>query len=245
MSARLRFAPLALPPPSSGGAAEGFVLRSEGDWLAIVDPAPVRDDPLPCRPGGAGPWRVVPDGPGLARVCDLPLLHGVQEALPRLLEWAAATRDGEVPAGWTPPPREDLDGGSASARLRVRAGAHLARGELVCAPGRLALVFAELASVPADLAPARRAWLEALLLDAQRRWHLVRLGLDARARVRAEVDLSGVPAPWARPFVQLSLAALARAVEWVLPSVAFLVDPGAPSGALERPPTPSKQEFPT
>ena len=244
MSERLSFAPSAWPREAA--ALDGFALRSEGDWLALVDRTSGPDESLSGGLGTPGLWRVVPDGATLARVHDLPRLRGVeedgnpegtpsQEALTHLFEWAVATLHGERAPDWTPPPRDEVEDWLAPARLHVRSGALLATGELVHAPGRLALVFPELASVPETLSASRRSWLDGLLLEAQRRWRLARFGTDADTRcVRAEVDLTGVPTVWARSFVQLSLEALAWAVEWVLSPLSFLVDAGATSRALER-----------
>ena len=180
------------------------------------------------------------DGASLRRVHDLPRLRGAEgapsaEQFTGLLEWASATFASERADEWTPPPRDEVESWLTPARLSVRSGSLLARGELVHELGRLALVFPELVVVPANLSPARREWLDGLLLDGQRRWRLVRFGVDADThRVQAEVDLSGIPAEWARPFLQLSLEALVWAVEWMLSPLSFLVDPGASSQALER-----------
>jgi len=256
---RLDLAPVAWPQTAdalgfTAAAADGLrtldglALKCEGNWLALVDRKPVLDDPLASQLGAPGLWRVVPDRTGLTRTHDLPPLHGVEEvcdvdgapslaALTLFLGWATATRDSSGARDWTPPPCSEVESWLTPARLSVRSGALLARGQLVHEPGRLALVYPDLARVAETLSAARRSWLEDLLLDAQRRWRLVRFGIDAHTRgVRAEVDLTGVPAAWARPCVQLSLEALAWAVEWVLSSLSFLADTSATSQALESNP---------
>jgi len=240
MNERMSFAPAVWPRKADTSALNGFELRSEGDWLALVDLTPLPDGPRPSGLGGPGLWRIVQDGAALRRVHDLPQLRGAEgapsaEEFTRLLEWASATFASERAGAWTPPPREEVESWLTPARLSVRSGSLLARGELVHEPRRLALVFPDLVVAPANLSPARREWLDGLLLDAQQRWRLVRFGIDADTRrVQAEVDLSGIPAAWARPFLQLSLEALAWAVEWLLSPLSFLVDPSASSEALER-----------
>jgi hypothetical protein len=184
---------------------------------------------------------------GWTRVVDLPLTSlsqvgpdgsAAEAPWPALLEWALAMRDGAPPANWRPPAREEVESWVPSERLKLRCGAHLLRGELVHAPERLALVFPELARLPADLSDARRSWVDELLACARSHWRLVRLGVEpGTGRVRAEVDLTGVPDVWARPLVQLSIEALAWAVDWTLVPLTFLADPRSQSRALERPHT--------
>jgi len=224
----------------------GFSLRSEGDWLALVERAP--EDSLAGGLGSPGLWRVLEEGAGFARVHELPPLRTLtpdaetepagdsfMASLSRLVDWASATQRGECPPGWTPPPREEVESWILPSRMNLRSGPLLAKGVLVHEPRRFALAFPELVRLPAELSLARRSWLDELLLDAQRLWRLVRFGVDAPSgSVRAEIDLSGVPSEWARPLVQLALEALARAVVWVLSPLTFLVDIHAPSRALDR-----------
>jgi hypothetical protein len=107
----------------------------------------------------------------------------------------------------------------------------------VCDDARLALVFRELVRVPPDLAPGRAAWLEALCQDVTARWRMVRVALDVEARaVRAEVDLTGVPARCAPPLFTLGFEVLRCAATWALPSFALVVDAGVESRTLERGP---------
>ena len=249
---------LGFAPSGPGGAwlRDGVELVPEGEWLGLRDGASAAPaDPArsassvpekgPSDPaeqlGAPGLWRV--DERGHARVHDLPQFRGLAAGeLATLVDWAFETRAGRVPEGWEAPARDELEDWIDPRRLGVRApglGVGVVRGELVCGDGRLALVFPELARVPDDLEPERRGWLDALLDDAQRRWRLVRFGIarDAGAglRVRAEVDLSGVPPTWARPLVQLSFDALLWAAGWALSPVSFVADPAASSRALEKP----------
>jgi hypothetical protein len=87
------------------------------------------------------------------------------------------------------------------------------------------------------LGSAREAWLRALCCDAEARWRFVRVGVDDRnGGVRAEVDLTGVPAACARSLAVLSLEALICAAEWTLPALAFIGDPSTESRVLDRHP---------
>ncbi len=218
------------------------------EWLTLYDRSTAAESPLEVASGFGEPglWRVVRDpaaaGP-LVRVFEAPRPEGAPAADPveapdpaALLAWAESTRTpgAGVPCGrWTPPERAEVETWIAPHRLRVRSVGRVVRGKLVLEPNRLALVFPDLANVPADTAPARLAWLERLLLDAQSSWRLVRFGIDGQTRaLGAEVDLTGVPESSARALVQLALESLAWAVEWVLSPLSFLVDAGAQSRAL-------------
>lgn len=228
-------------------------LRGQGTWLEAVVLAAQggRSEAAPF--GRPGPWRTFPQSQRSAHVCDLPLLapvaaedeveaevgreRGPDGDLAALIEWAAATATGKVPAGWRAPERAQAEGWLGSRRLVARAEAWAAQGQLVCDDARLALVFPELVRVPSELAPGRAAWLRVLCQDVTARWRLVRLALDAEARVvRAEVDLTGVPARCARPLLLLALEALLCAASWALPSLALVVDAGVESRMLERGP---------
>ena len=240
MKAQLLTAPAeraALAPLIKGS---GLELRSEGDWAVLVD----RESPP--RPGSArhplrapGLWRAQVAGSreSAERVFELPPLAG--DPAP-LVAWAHATRRGTVPPDWTPPPPEDVEAWVPADRRSVRAGVRVVNAELLhpaAGSGRLALVFPELVRVPPGLPDARAAWLTSLLAAMGEHWRLVRVGLDPETHVvSAEVDLTGVPEPFAGPLVQLSLEALRGAVEWALASLSFLADAHAPSRALERHP---------
>lgn len=222
-------------------AAHGFEPRTEGGWTVLVDRA--RGARGPAGLGRPGLWRDV-DG---ARAFELPPLafEGSGDAgghLPldaSLLEWAAATADGGVPEGWQPPSRAEVEGWIGARQLIAGSGARVTLGVIVCEPRRLALTFPNLARTPAVQAPTARvraAWLAEICAAVEGRWRLVRCGCDSEGRVRAEVDLSGVSMALAPELVRLSFEALLCAVEWVLPSLHVVVDPGVASGVLGRRP---------
>src|SRR5262249_28075615 len=97
---------------------------------------------------------------------------------------------------------------------------------------RLALVCPILTGIAADLSPARRSWLRALLQDGQDRWRLVRLGLTETAAA-AEIDLTGVPPLIVESVFRTSLGALRWVVAWLVESAVFLADRAKPCAALE------------
>jgi hypothetical protein len=198
--------------------------------------------------GEPGLWRWVRRNGGVDRIFDCPSFAMLErlagaaaqdfdEAALRAetREWARATAAGAAPEGWAGPDPEEVGDWHAPDRFAVRAGPHLAKGELECDSTRLRLRFSELARLDASLPEARRAWARAVCLDTQSRWHLVRFGLDGE-RVCAEVDLSGVPAGLARPLFSLALEALAFTVAWALPALALIADANVTSRTLDREP---------
>ena len=233
---------------------DGMGLRARGDWLEAVIPART-DRGTDSLHGTPGLWRSVGENGTRACIFEIPRAiwagasasdetHDLEEepgatgrALGALLDWAEATADGEAPSSWRAPAREEVDSWLASRRLVARTDAHVAQVEIACEPGRLAIAFPALVKPNQALGSAREAWLRALCLDTEERWRLVRVGVDDRdGGVFAEIDLTGVPAECARPLAQLSLEALTCAVEWVLPSLALVIDPSVESRVLDRHP---------
>ena len=86
--------------------------------------------------------------------------------------------------------------------------------------------------MPAQLGRTRCRLLGELLLDAQRRWRLVRVGVGPARAVAAEIDLSGAPHAQLEPLLGVAMATLPLVVEWLLLPLATLVDPGVQSRAL-------------
>jgi hypothetical protein len=145
--------------------------------------------------------------------------------------------DGSPPSGWAPPQRAEVEDWTPPARRTLRAGADVAQIDLVVEPARFALVISALVRIPAEISPARAAWLEEICCDAQERWRMVRFGIDeAAASVRAEVDLTGAPTDRARPLVELGLAALTCSAAWALPSFSMVTNPAVRSQLLDHKP---------
>jgi hypothetical protein len=228
----------------------GSLLRSEGSWLALVLLAPSAEDPSGQLLGAPGLWRGLRERPVRAAsrwnlVFDLPPLVSPEVAdksyaehpCAALVRWAEATMDGSPPSGWEPPLREEVEDWIPPARRSVRSGAEVAPIDLVVGPGRFALVISALVRIPAELAPARAAWLQEICRDAQERWRMVRFGIDeAAASVRAEVDLTGAPTDRARPLAELGLAALTCSAEWALPALSLAAKPALASRILDEAP---------
>jgi len=149
--------------------------------------------------------------------------------------WVEATSRGRLPQAWRAPEPSEAASWLDAGRLSLRAGGRLAKAELDCRPDRLRVVCAEVARPAAQLDPARQAWLHAVCDDAQQRWLLVRMAFEDGV-VRAEVDVSGVPAALAEPMVVLAFESLARAVVSTLGALSLLCDSDLSSHLLASPP---------
>lgn len=224
--------------PASRATSNRFTLAD--GWATLRSSRPLAHaDPLRDLLGRPGLWKLVRSPQGVVRVFELPPLPtdlGEEEDEPlspdACLAWAQATARGEVPDNWAPPPRSEVDAWLTGGALTVAAGAVVRQGELIHRPDRLALRYPVLLRLPSELSPLRRAWLEELLLDAQDRWRLVRVGLAGDA-AWAEVDLTGCPGPLMECLFRAGRDALRWVVGWLAESTAFLADPGATCRAVE------------
>ena len=238
------------------GRSQNFVLNGVvftfhgGDWLLLKAKSPARKkDFLTDQMGKPGLWKVLKEG---RRTCQLfefylSALTGTEGDLHvdpdegrspfrAVLNWAMQTLDGSHPDRWLSPPREELGALLPAGRLTVQSGAHARQGEVICEPNRLALRFPIVTSVPEGLSRKRQHWLRRLLSEAQNRWRMVRLGFirdPSTVSVQAEVDLTGIPLETLPGLVEIALAALRCAVEWVLASAVFVADPGRTCRALD------------
>lgn len=142
-----------------------------------------------------------------------------------LVAWGLATLEGRCPPGWQTPSREEVEARLAPGALTVQCGAHARQGQVVADGGRLALRMPILARRPAGLSECRLSWLRQVLLDAQDRWRLVRVGPvpdGPESPVEAEVDLTGAPPLLLDGLAAVAATALRCAVSWVVGPCAFL-----------------------
>jgi hypothetical protein len=190
--------------------------------LTVPAPQTPPCDPLRGQLGRPGPWRLVPGPRGLQRCCELPLAlldaqgtaaehellddptaaftadpidvssSEVAGVLAASLEWLLAIADEHLPRGWCPPPREEIDEWIAPGKLLVRSGAHTSQGALIHDATRLAITFPILNRIPAELPAPRAQWLDRILVDALRRWRLVRVGFTAVDTTVADATVDAV-----------------------------------------------------
>jgi hypothetical protein len=229
--------------PGGEFRCNGALLRVEGGWFTVrAAQRAAAADPFQGQLGQPGLWKWARDGDGGAmRVFDVPPLpegdsdgEDGRAPLTACLEWAVATSHGRAPEGWRPPPRAEVERWASAAALTVHAGPLVRQAALVHEAGRLALTCPVLPRVAEALPAARRAWLRELLLEAQDRWRMVRVGFGApAAAVLAEVDLSGCPPEVVESVFRAGLAALRWVVEWLARPADFLADAAQPSRAVE------------
>lgn len=223
----LKVQPSRLRPIVEASGWRGWTCRSRGSDAPLEEqfgqPGLWRASPHLGRPHTDGrkgflypPVASLPGGVAWARDAD-----GLDA---EIHDWAHATSTGKLPTDWTAVEPGEASSWIDPARLNVRAGPHLAKGKLECDAKSLRIVFPELVVLNESCSDARVMWAHELCLDAQSRWQIVRFGVSGR-RVRAEVDLSGVPASLAQPLFALAFASLEFSVRWTLPSLALVSDP--------------------
>jgi hypothetical protein len=220
----------------------GTLLTPGRGWVALESAKPLPDaNPLRGQLSRPGLWKLV-RGDGVRRIFELPEAALSAEepddaeetsSLRACVRWALDTDSGEIPAGWQPPPREEVETWLPVSRLIVQTGPAVRQGELVHSPERLAVRFALVHSIPEELNEGRRAWLEEVLAEAQDRWRMVRVGLTAGSAALAEVDFTGCPRAALEVLFPTGLDALRWVVEGLVKVADFLADPPATSRALE------------
>jgi hypothetical protein len=135
-----------------------------------------------------------------------------------------------------PPPKEEIESWLPEQALTLQVGALALQGALIHGQTRLAFDFPLVPRIPAHLPPARRAWLQVLLADGQRRWRMVRIGIQGDAEAHAEVDLSGAPHASLEPLARVGLDALRHVVSSLVEPADFLVHGAHGCRAVEVPP---------
>jgi hypothetical protein len=231
-----------------GWRYDGFLFRSERSWLQLETAWADNADPLSAQLGKPGPWKPIRAGQHLrllfaiqesiVRDCDRAATFGETEhsAFECAIDWALATAAGAPPNGWASPDRTLLDACLPKKQLTIVHGSYMRQVELIHAPDRLALRLQLVSSLSTELPGYRLRCLRSLLLEAQDRHHLVRLGL-ARDRTQtavvAEIDLTGVPSALLEPTISTSLDALRWVASLLVESADFIAEAAMASRALE------------
>jgi hypothetical protein len=218
-------------------------VRREQGWLIVEGPALTPEDRSSGMLGHAGLWR--PDSSH--RLFEVPLwtIEGAADpdegsereaALVReCVAWALATASGAPPAAWEAPDVDRVRGWMPEGASTVLVGGDAYECVVERTADRLALRTPLALDVCETLSPARRAWLELYLSEA-RRWRMVRLGEDRRARcLWAEVDLSGAPDAALSLLIPAALDALRWVVSWAA-KTASVIASGTLVEALEEAP---------
>jgi hypothetical protein len=222
-----------------------FTLRFEKRWATLSTRSrPVGQDPLVEALGRPGLWKPIVSSDGVTwnfdvRVAEEHGLDGnvldadeeVRSPLVAMLGWALETADGRVPANRFAtgvPDRDEMELAIPGGGLTIRSGSLVRQGELICDASRVALTVLILTGWASDLSAPRCEWLRSLLIDAQRRWRVARVGISdgTPAEVRAEVDLTGAPHFLLPGLVPIGVGALRCLVEWLLTPAVFVSDPG-------------------
>lgn len=220
---------------------EGIRFTFCDQWIQIISKLSLNiPDPLNELTGEPGLWKIVTDKDCQPRkIFEFPIsivaennpdcgpsIKAGKSSLPKALRWARKTLVGERINGWRSPPKREIMALLDPQSLTAHCGLYARQGELVYRPNRLALRFPVLFNVSNDLPHTHYFWLRNLLIDAQNRWKMVRIGFcseSSATSVQAEVDLTGVPYNVLDDLLSVAIAALQALVAWVVPSAEFLV----------------------
>jgi len=187
--------------------------------------------------GSPGLWKTVLRDSGLRCVFEFPdwTLSGPEEdewnepegvaTLDLVFAWAKEVVHGRVPPGWHPPVAAVAQSWLRDGALTVLSRGLLRQGQMILSADRWALRMPLVEQVPGDLPPERRIALEDLLLEAQSRWAMARVGFHPQAGgtgIIAEVDLTG--APHREPLLLAALEALRSVTAWVVEPAELLAD---------------------
>jgi hypothetical protein len=215
--------------------ADRIWMSREDDWLTFHqeyqpgDETVVRPGLWKLRPGrGDRPPEWVFEVPAGAvdQIAELESGAASPLEMAGLAEWVAAAAESQAPRAWTAPPPEVLEALAPAGHLTIRKNGCLRPCRWIHAPGRLALQCRLMDGEPAGLAPARAAWLTAILDEAQGAWRMVRFRPDGGSLpLLAEVDLTGAPPAWLEWLVPVAAEALRVAVTHRIELVALLTDP--------------------
>ena len=230
-----------LNPGSEGDTSNPIRTAFDDQWIELISNlSPNISDPLDALIGRPGLWKLVTDRDDqLWKIFELPnaivtenhpdcetLFEEATSPFPAVLQWAKDTINGQQPLGWRCPSKRSIRELYSDGSLTVHCGPFARQGELVCTAKRLALRFPLIIHLSDDLPKSSYDWLRTLLIDAQNRWRLVRIGLRSASTVpsvQAEVDLTGAPRSVLPGLMTVALSALHALATWVIPAAEFLV----------------------
>jgi hypothetical protein len=244
--------------------AAGFVLKQanqrdslesiefafDDQWIRLISNSSLNvSDPLNTLMGEPGLWKLISyKNRKPWKVFEFPsviltennsdfetVVEEAKSPLSATLRWARDTLNGERFNSWSSPPKPDMLDLISPDSLTVQCGRYARQGELICNPKRLALRFPLIFHVPDDLPDSSAYWLRNLLIDAQNRWKLVRIGFrdkSSATTVQAEVDLTGAPHSVLAGLMTVALSSLHAVATWVIPSAEFLAEQTADLWAL-------------
>ena len=203
-------------------------------------------DPLRGLMGKPGLWKCMVDErdgrvrqvfdfpPAILRASHSCHTHdGADDVFRESVRWALATAGGAPVEGWSAPDPEEANEWLDAELLTIQVGSILRQVSLHHGADRLALTAPILNALDPDLDPARTGWLRELLIDAQNRWPMIRVGFATDSAVHAEVDLSGAPHAVIEQLLELGLDGLRNLIEWIVQAADFLASDTSVCRALE------------
>jgi hypothetical protein len=218
---------------------DGLTFARSGQWCFFTDENIESETCLLSRDlGQPGLWKGIQNGRPPYRIFEIPA-WAISEpgeddhwdatgpaAFDKLVDWALATRHGQLPVGWVPPDADLVKSWLSSQALTVERKGYARQGEWILNSNRWALRLPILPRLPEDLPAARRHALDELIREGQHHWSMVRMGVPADlapATMVAEVDFTG--APPSEPLFSAGLDALKHGVAWLVETADVLADP--------------------
>ncbi len=230
---------LGLRPGGDGYRNRRIRFRVRSGWGTFESNGKQRSDPLRGQLGRPGLWKLSVDARGAVRgVFELPpsLVALAESDVARFEDiagWALATAGGKTDRSWSPPAKAEIESWLPDKALTLQVGAIARQGALILDDHRLLFRFPVVHEIPRSLSAARKAWLRELLVDAQNRWRLVRIGMNGSSEVQAQVDLSGAPHHTLEELVQIGTDALRLVVSSFVEPADFLVNGAEGCRAVE------------
>jgi hypothetical protein len=238
-------------PDAGSYLYDDWVLKITPQWSVWNAPCPHAQEVSAAELGQPGLWKSVRADGQRRRIFAIPtpiLERAMAEErdginggtlLEQCTRWVAATASPTLAFDWPSLSSATVESWLPQEQLTVQCGSLLRQGEWICERDQVAIRFPIVPQVPPDLPEARCAWLQALVHEAQDRWHLVRLGYERNedgTRVMAEVNLTGVPRAIAENLFATSLEALRWVVHWLSEPAEWLADVTVTSDLLAVPP---------
>ena len=221
--------------PNGGFNRNGHKLAFDEHWMTVTSS---KSDQVSI--GEAGPWRNGESG----RVFQLPAYlsrdadpgSDAGASFTSTLDWAISA-DANRFNGYTAPTREEILDYLGNTSLTVQDGSMLRECTIDRTEERFALRCPIVMSIPNDLPPERRAWLDELIAETQRRWRMVRVGEanidgDDSTMLLTEIDLTGCPEPLLAGLIPVAADSLRWVVAWAARSAAVIVDTSIDSEVL-------------
>jgi hypothetical protein len=223
-----------------------FNLKVDNSWLVLGRDVPreLHIDPLTIgQTGCPGLWKYVTSNNIIKSRFELPpdiLIFSVGNnnedtagsVFKEMISWAILTADQKtLPKNWSVPSLQDT--GFTKNDFAIQHGRFIRHIRLINENQTLSLRMTILSLVP-EIHKDRLHCLRRTLIDAQNRWHMVRIALGQPGQsITAEINFSGAPKSILEILIRTGLNILSEFFKWIVASVDFLADTGFQSNIFQ------------